>query len=128
MLPLPRGPRDLISMDFIADLPLVMGYNSILTVVDRFNKVACFISCTKKTTAEETHQLLMTHVFSIFGIPSEIVSDRGPQFIARFWNELFKYLDMNPSQTSGYHPQSNGKAERTNQILKHYLCCYVNYC
>ena len=41
-----------ISTDFITKLPLAQGYNSILVVVDKFTKMAHFISTTKKTSAE----------------------------------------------------------------------------
>ena len=41
-----------ISADFITKLPLVQGYDNILVVVDRFTKMAHFVSKTEKTTAE----------------------------------------------------------------------------
>lgn len=48
-------------------------------------------------TAMESAELLFQHVFRYFGIPEDIVSDRGPQFISRVWKSFFKLLNVTPS-------------------------------
>lgn len=47
-----------------------------------------------------------------------IISDNGPQFIAKDFKEFIRILGMTPVQTSPYHPQSNGKIERWHKTLK----------
>ncbi|KAI5086475.1 hypothetical protein C0J45_23993, partial [Silurus meridionalis] len=47
-----------------------------------------------------------------YGLPEEIVSDRGPQFTSRVWRAFFRLLGVSVNLSSGYHPQSNGQAER----------------
>src|SRR4051812_2088832 len=42
-LPVPDGPWQSISMDFVEGLPKSDGYSTILVVVDRFSKVAHFL-------------------------------------------------------------------------------------
>ncbi len=59
-------------------------------------------------------------------MPEDIVSDRGPQFTSRLWAAFFKALEINVSLTSGYHPQSNGQAERLNQELVRFLRSYCS--
>jgi hypothetical protein len=49
------------------------------------------------------------------------VSDRGPQFVSKFWEELHKSLGTKLLQSSAYHPQTSGQTERVNQILEHML-------
>jgi len=51
-----------ISADFITKLPLVQEYDSILVVVDRFTKMAYFVSTTEKTTAEGLARLFRDNV------------------------------------------------------------------
>ncbi|KAK3562613.1 hypothetical protein QTP86_002339, partial [Hemibagrus guttatus] len=68
-------------------------------------------------TAMETAQSLFHHVFRVYGIPEDIVSDRGTQFTSQVWKDFCKQLDINVSLTSGYHPQSNGQVERLNQEI-----------
>ncbi len=43
----------------------------------------------------------------------DVVSERGPQFISKFWKEFCHLLG-----SSGYHPQSNGQTEKSNQDLE----------
>jgi putative transposase len=47
-----------------------------------------------------------------------IISDNGPQFIARDFKEYIKISGMTQVRTSPYYPQSNGKIERFHQTLK----------
>ena len=48
----------------------------------------------------------------------EIISDNGPQFIARDFREFIRISGMTHVRTSPYYPQSNGKKERWYQTLK----------
>ncbi len=69
----------------------------------------------------ETAQAIFQHVFRIYGLPEDIVSDRGTQFTSQVWRAFCKQLDINVSLTSGYHPQANGQVERLNQEIGRYL-------
>jgi hypothetical protein len=56
------------------------------------------------------------------------VSDRGPQFVSKFWEELHKSLGTKLFQSSAYHPQKSGQAERVNQILEAMLrACVLEF-
>ncbi len=75
-------------------------------------------------TAMVTALALFQHVFRVFGITEDIVSDRGTQFTSQVWRAFCSQLDINVSLTSGYHPQSNGQVERLNQEIGRYLRSY----
>lgn len=47
-----------------------------------------------------------------------IISDNGPQFLARDFKEFIRPSGMTHVRTSPYYPQSSGKMERWNQTLK----------
>ncbi|NQT20283.1 MAG: IS3 family transposase [Planctomycetes bacterium] len=47
-----------------------------------------------------------------------IISDNGPQFIARDFNAFIRQCGMTHVKTSPYYPQSNGKIERWHGTLK----------
>jgi putative transposase len=47
-----------------------------------------------------------------------IISDNGPQFIARDFKEFIRISGMTHVRTSPYYPQSNGKLERWHKSLK----------
>ena len=52
------------------------------------------------------------------GVMPRIISDNGPQFIARDFKEFIRLCGMTHARTSPYYPQSNGKIERWHRILK----------
>jgi transposase InsO family protein len=54
-----------------------------------------------------------------------IISDRGSQFVARFWKQLHASLGTHLIHSSAYHPQTDGQTERVNQILEDMLRGYV---
>ncbi|KAK3523589.1 hypothetical protein QTP70_002721 [Hemibagrus guttatus] len=74
----------------------------------------------------QTAEAMFQHVFRNFGLPEDIVSDRGPQFTSRVWGALCAQLGMGISLSSGYHPQSNGQAERFNQEIGRFLRSYCS--
>ena len=47
-----------------------------------------------------------------------IISDNGPQFIAKDFKEFIKVSGMKHVKTSPYYPQSNGKLERYHRTIK----------
>ncbi|KAG1927362.1 retrotransposable element [Pimephales promelas] len=120
-LPVPTRPWSHIALDFITGLPASAGNTVILTVVDRFSKSAHFIPLAKLPSAKETAQIMVNHVFRLHGLPTDVVSDRGPQFSSQFWKEFCRLIGATVSLSSGFHPQTNGQAERANQIVARIL-------
>ncbi|KAG1927055.1 retrotransposable element [Pimephales promelas] len=125
-LPIPSRPWSHIALDFVTGLPRSAGNTVILTVVDRFSKAAHFIPLPKLPSAQETAQIMVDHVFKIHGLPLDIVSDRGPQLTSQVWREFCRQIGASASLSSGFHPQTNGQAERTNQILGRMLRCLTS--
>lgn len=52
------------------------------------------------------------------GAKPRIISDNGPQFIARDFKEFIRLAGMTHVRTSPYYPQSNGKIERWHKTIK----------
>ena len=52
------------------------------------------------------------------GVRPRIISDNGPQFVARDFKEFIRISGMTHVRTSPYYPQSNGKLERWHGTLK----------
>ncbi len=104
-LPIPSHPWSHIALDFVSGLPPSRGYTVILTVVDRFSKAVHFVPLPKLPSAQETAQLVIDHVSRIHGLPVDVVSDRGPQFVSRFWQEFCRQIGASTSLSSGFHPR-----------------------
>ncbi len=125
-LPVPQRPWSHTAIDFVTDLPNSRNYTTILTVIDRFSKACRLIPLPKLPTAFETAEALLEQVFRFYGLPEDIVSDRGPQFTSRVWKAFCQQLNINVSLTSGYHPQFNGQVERLNQEITRFLRSYCH--
>ncbi|KAL0183498.1 hypothetical protein M9458_019194 [Cirrhinus mrigala] len=123
-LPIPQRPWSHLGVDFVTDLLAAEGNTCILVAVDRFSKMCKFVPFRGLPTVMETAELLFQHLFRHFGLPEEIVSDRGPQFISHVWKAFFKLLGVSIHLSSGYHPQTNGQTERKIQELGRYLRAY----
>lgn len=125
-LPVPQRPWSDISLDFVTGLPLSEGNTVVMTVVDRFSKMVRFVPLPKLPSAKETAEALLNHVCRVFGFPRNVLSDRGPQFVAQFWRAFCQLMGATVSLTSGYHPQTNGQSERLNQDLETGLRCLAS--
>ena len=126
-LPIPKRPWASLSMDFITDLPLVGGYDSVFIMVNRFTKMAHFAPCAKTITGEETADLFFKNVVLLHGLLDDITSDRGPQFVSNFWWHLLQTFGCTINLSSGYNLPTDGQMKRVNQILEQYLRCSLNY-
>ncbi|XP_060798232.1 uncharacterized protein LOC132900229 [Neoarius graeffei] len=80
----------------------------------------------QRPLAKETAELFIHHVFCLHGLPTDIVSDRGPQFTAQFWRAFCKLIRATCSLTSDFHPQTNSQAERASQALEVALRCMAS--
>ncbi|KAI2647109.1 Transposon Tf2-9 polyprotein [Labeo rohita] len=123
-LPIPERPWSHLGVDFITDLPESEGHTCVLVIVDRFSKACKLVPLRGLPTAMETAEHLFHQVFRHYGLPEEIVSDRGPQFTSHVWKAFFKLLGISVNLSSGYHPQTNGQTERKIQELGRYLRAY----
>ena len=61
-----------------------------LTIVDKATRMVHLVPCHKNITAVATAKLLWLNVVKLHGIPRAIYSDRGPQFTANSWRELWR--------------------------------------
>jgi hypothetical protein len=128
-LPIPTWKWEDISMDFIVGLSrTAKGYDSIWVIVDRLTKVAHFLLVKTVHPVAVYAQLYIARILSLHGVPRTIVSDRGPQFVSKFWEELHKSLGTKLLHSLAYHPQTSGQTERVNQILEDMLrACVLDF-
>jgi hypothetical protein len=94
-----------ISMDFIVGLSLTADkIDSIWVIVDRYTKSAHFIPMHTRFTAEKYVEIYIALILCLHGVLKTIVSDRGSQFVARFWKQLHASLGTHLIHNSSYHP------------------------
>ena len=108
----PTRPWERIHIDFAG--PFMN--KSFLIVVDAYSKWAEVIEMSQTTAARTISAL--RQVFSSLGIPEQIVSDNGPQFISSEFAEFAKLNGIKHIRISPYHPATNGEAERFVRTFK----------
>ena len=69
------------------------------------------------TTAQETIETLR-HIFASYGLPEQLVSDNGPQFVAKEFEEFMLNNGIKHIRSAPYHPATNGLVERFVQSFK----------
>jgi transposase InsO family protein len=126
-LPIAERPWSSISIDYIEQLPISNGHDSILVIVDRLTKMAIFVPAKTTDRAPDLAKQFLQHVVSKHGVPIDLVSDRGAKFTSEFWASLSKALGIKQNLSTAYRPQSDGQMERVNQALEQYIRLYVNY-
>jgi hypothetical protein len=128
-LPIPTWKWEDISMDFIVGLPrTAKGFDSIWVIIDQLTKITHFLPVKVKYTVVIYAELYIARILSLHGVPKTIVSDRGPQFVSKFWEELHQSLDTKLLHSLAYHPQTSGQTERVNQILEDMLrACVLEF-
>jgi hypothetical protein len=100
------------NMDFIVCLPLMAHkFDSIWVIVDRLPKSTHFIPVHTNYNVQKYAEIYIAHVLCLHGVPKTIISDRGLQFVARFWEQLHTSLGTHLIHSSAYHPQTDGQTE-----------------
>jgi hypothetical protein len=121
-LTIPLWKWDDISMDFIVGLPpTARRKDSIWVIVDRMTKTAHFIAVHTTYSIQDYAELYVDQIVRLHEIPKTIVSDRGTQFVAHFWEQLHESLGTRLIRSSSYHPQTDGQTEFVNQIVEDML-------
>jgi hypothetical protein len=105
-------------LDFIGPIntPYSAGNNFILTATDYFTKWTEVVPL-KHAHDKQVIYFLETSIFSIFGIPLEIITDNGPSFISTKLTQFLVKLGVKIFTSSTYYPQGNGQVKSTNKNL-----------
>ncbi len=106
-----------LHVDLVGPLPRSSGFSYLFTIVDRTTRWPEAMPLASTTAADCAAALLQGWI-QRFGVPDTITSDRGPQFTSSLWAALCSLLSIKHTQTTAYHPQSNGLVERFHRRLK----------
>ncbi len=111
----PKRPWQRIHVDFAGPFMNKMFF----LVVDSQSKwleVEIMPSTTSNAIIEKLRDM-----FARYGLPEQLVSDNGPQFISNEFSQFMKLNGIKHSLVAPYHPRSNGQAERFVQTFKQYF-------
>ena len=120
-MPLIGVPFQRIAMDLVGPLnpPSERGHRYILTIIDYASRYIEAIPL-KTVTSIDIAEALLT-VYSRVGIPAEVLTDLGPQFVSDIMKEIARLLSIRGLVSSRYHPICNGLVEKYNGLVKKVL-------
>jgi len=113
-------------MDFVASLTRSLrGNNAIWVIVDPHTRSAHFIPFRVRQSIKVLAEKYMQEIDRLHGVPISIVSDRDTISMSHFWESLQRSLGSKLKFSTTFHPQTDGQAERTIQILEDMLRAYI---
>ena len=125
-LPIPERPWDSVGVDFTGPLPeSASGNDFIMTLVDRFTGMLSLEACKTTITGSGAGKLLLKQTLGMGRIPTSIVSDRDVRFTGAAWGQMWAGLNTELKMSTTFHPQTDGKTERSNRTLQAVLRSYA---
>ena len=106
-LNIPQGPWQEISIDVIGPLPKSNRMDVIVVIVDKFTKMIRLKATMTNISLEGIAKIYQDEIWKLYGISRKILSDREPQFMLKFMEELTKALEITRQLSTAYHPQTN---------------------
>lgn len=100
------------------------GYEYILVMVDAFTRWTEAFPL-KTQSAKEIGTVMYNEVFTRFGCPRVLFSDRGQAFMSKIIAAICEVFEVTQHHTSSYHPNTNGTVERQNGSIAE---CLRTYC
>jgi hypothetical protein len=121
----PMSKWEVISMDFVVGFPLTSHrHNAILVIVDKLTKSSHFILVRNSYDVTNVARVFVSEVICLHGIPKKIISDRDSIFTSRFFTSLQSTLGTQLNLSTTYHPETDRKTERVNQVIEDMLRMY----
>jgi putative transposase len=93
-------------------------FYSLCSIIDGYSRFIVHWEIRERMTEREVEIIVQRGREKFPGMQPRMISDNGPQFIAKDFKEFIRLCGMTHVKTSFYYPQSNGKKERWYQTLK----------
>ena len=114
------------SLDFLTLPETVEGYNTCFVATDQISQALVLAAMQMDPTHPldwiATVQVIFEKIYLFFGIPHELTSNRGPQFISQVWRDLWRLMHVQVNLTTAYTPHSSGVVEVQNSIIIKIAC------
>ncbi|XP_048583013.1 uncharacterized protein LOC125561953 [Nematostella vectensis] len=108
-------PFERINIDFKGPLPSNNGNKFFLNVVDEYSRFPFVFPCPDVSTP--TVIKCLTSLFTMFGMPAYVHSDRGSSLIIQELRDFLNEKGVATSRTTAYNPEGNGQVERYNGVV-----------
>ncbi|GJT96016.1 putative reverse transcriptase domain-containing protein [Tanacetum coccineum] len=126
---IPEWKWEKITMDLVIKFPRSSGgYDAIWVIVDRLTKSAHFFPICEDYKIEKLARIYINEIVARHGVPVSIISDRDGRFMSHLWQVLQEALGTKLHMSTAYHLETDGKSERTIQMLEDMLrACVMDF-
>lgn len=119
-----QRPWERMYIDLMGPYPRSRSGNTFLLVVlDQFTKFV-LLKPLSASTSNKIISYLRNEVFLLFGVPDQILSDNGPQFVSHSFRQLLGEFNIRHCKTALYSPQANA-TERINRSIIAAIRAYI---
>ncbi|KAK3720969.1 hypothetical protein QZH41_006538 [Actinostola sp. cb2023] len=108
-------PFERINIDFKGPLPSTNKNRYFLNIIDEFSRFPFVFPCPDVSTT--TVIKCLTTLFSLFGMPAYVHSDRGASFMSHELRAFLTEKGVAMSRTTSYNPAGNGQVEKYNGTI-----------
>ncbi|KAH9686136.1 hypothetical protein KPL70_014249 [Citrus sinensis] len=112
-------------IDFMGPFPSSFGNLYIVLTVDYVSKWV-EAKATRTNDSKVVVDFIKSNIFTRFGTPKAIISDRGTHFCNRSIEALYRKYNITHKVSTSYHPQTSGQVEVSNREVKSILEKTVN--
>ena len=125
-IPIPTQRFEVVTMDFIGELPESQGFDTIFVLICTITKYAFFIPPTTNLTEKKAAQMIFDKIVTHVGLPKQIIYDRDTRRRNIFWKEVCESMGSSRARTTAYHPQADGQTEILNQTIEVAIPAFIN--
>ena len=120
-------PFAVVGMDIFGPLPTtsVTKKRYVILLIDYFTKWVEAVAL-KEMKSEDVADFFINPVVLRHGAVKRCITDRAQNFCSKFTEAIFEAFAIKHVRTSGYHPQTNGLAERQCRTLTDMIALYTN--
>ena len=120
------SPLEKVAMDIMGPFPISdTGNRYILVISDYFTRwVEAY--AIPDMTAQVVADKFVSEFITRYGIPDQIHTDQGRDFMSNLFKEMAKLLDVYQTRTTPYHPMSDGLVERLNRTIQQMLKSFIS--
>jgi putative transposase len=113
----PDGPHKHWHLD-ISYVNLAGTFYFLIGVLDGYSRYIVHWEIRENMKEFDTEVVVQRALEKYPGEHPRIITDNGPQFVARDFKEFIRLMGLTHVRTSPYYPQSNGKLERWHGSIK----------
>ena len=110
-----------VAMDLLGPLPESRRGNKYLLVVSDYFTRWVEAYPLPNSEAITVAQVFIDEFISRYGLPRQIHTDRGSQFTSLLFKNICEIFRIDKTQTTAFHPQSDGLVERFNRTIEDML-------